>query len=1040
MKKLLASVRYTLPGTYRATRTVLLLVCMVISFPLWAQQKISGTVTSGQEPVADVSVMVKGVAGGVKTDSLGRFSITAASNATLVFSHVNFGAKEVAVNGLTTLTVELTASVASAGNEVVVVGYSSQKKATVTGSISVVKGSDLVKSPAANVSNSFAGRFSGMTISNRSGEPGYDGSSVLIRGMATTGSNDVLVVVDGVPGQIGGLERLNPNDIESVSVLKDASAAIYGSRAANGVILVTTKRGKTGKPSISASFNQGFSSPTRLPKMADAATYAAISNEIAYYTNKAGGMNQVYTQAEIQKFADGSDPLNYPNTDWAKTTLKGTALQNQANLSVSGGSDNVKYFVSGGTLYQDGLYKNGVTQYKQYSFRSNIDANVTSDFKVGLYLSGRQEDRKYPIAGAGDIFRSIYRAYATLPAFYPNGLPSRGIEGNNPAVMATDKGGISNNPQSVFNGILKGSYNIRAVKGLSVDGFMAIDKSWNFTKTFAKPYLLYSYDKNTNAYTSSIVGGSNNLATLNQAQVNQSQLTYNFKVNYQRSFGAHAINAFAGYEQSELKRETFGAFRQNFPTTETPELSQGGTAATDLNNSGSSYHYARKSYIGKVGYNYSEKYLADVQMRIDGSSTFPAGNRYGYFPSVSAGWRISKESFFNVSFINDLKIRASYGLLGNDNVALFQYLDNYSFNSQVVLDGVIVPSIELTKLANSKIHWEEAKKTDIGLEAVFLNDFNLELVYFQQKRSNILATRNASIANVTGIVNPFIPSGSTTIFPLVPDENIGKVNSNGIEATLGYSKKRGDFKYSVSGNFTYAKSKVVFVDEAAGVLDYQKRTGRPLNTSLLYKAIGIFRTEEDIAKYPHLSVAQPGDLIYQDVNDDGVINADDQTRTKYGNVPEITYGVVMSGGYKNFDLSIVMAGQARVSQYVLPESGTVGNFYNSWAANRWSPSNPAGSYPRVDTRASTSVNGGNYANTFWLNDASFLRLKNVELGYNFSGHLLQKTRLQAARVYVNAFNVFTITKVKDYDPEGSSSSGQFYPQQRIINLGVNVSF
>lgn len=1034
MKKLLASARHLLPGACNAPRTLLLLVCMCMSFSLWAQQRVTGTVTSGQEPVADVSVTVKGSTSGVKTDSLGRFSIAAGSDATLVFSHINFGVKEVAVNGQSSLTVEMAAQVSSAGNEVVVVGYSSQKKATVTGSISVVKGSDLVKSPTANVSNSFAGRFSGMAISNRSGEPGYDGSSILIRGMATTGSNDVLVVVDGVPGQIGGLERLNPNDIESVSVLKDASAAIYGSRAANGVILVTTKRGKTGKPSISASFNQGFASPTRLPKMADAATYAAISNEIAYYTNKAGGMNQVYTQAEIQKFADGSDPLNYPNTDWAKTTLKGAALQNQANISVSGGSDNVKYFISGGTLYQDGLYKNGVTQYKQYSFRSNIDANVTEDFKVGLYLSGRQEDRKYPIAGAGDIFRSIYRAYATLPAFYPNGLPSRGIEGSNPAVMATDKGGISNNPQSVFNGILKGSYAIRAVKGLSVDGFMAIDKSFNFTKTFAKPYLLYSYDKTNNSYTSSIVGGSNSLATLNESQVNQTQLTYNFKVNYQRAFGAHAINAFAGYEQSELKRETFGAFRQNFPTTETPELSQGGTAATDLNNSGSSYRYTRRSYIGKVGYSYSEKYLADVQMRIDGSSTFPDGSRYGYFPSVSGGWRISKESFFNVPFINDLKLRASYGLLGNDNVSLFQYLDNYSFSSQLVLDGVIVPSIELTKLANSKIHWEEAKKTDIGLEAVFLKNFNLELVYFQQNRSNILATRNASISMVTGIVNPY---GSSA---LVPDENIGKVNSNGIEATLGYNQRRGSFKWGVSGNFTYAKNKVVFIDEAAGVLDYQKQTGRPLNTSLLYNAIGIFRSADDIAKYPHLSVAQPGDLIYQDVNNDGVINADDQTRTKYGNIPQITYGVVMNGGYKNFDLSIVVAGQARVSQYVLPESGTVGNFYNSWASNRWSPSNPGGSYPRVDTRASTSVNGGNYANTFWLNDASFVRLKNVELGYNFNHSLLQKTGLQSARVYVNAFNIFTLTKVKDYDPEGSSSSGQFYPQQRIINVGVNVGF
>ena len=1011
----------------------LLIVTFLFSFSVNAQTNVTGRVSSGDSALADVSVQVKGGSSGTSTDKEGRFSISAPANGTLIFSHINFGTREVAVAGKSNINVELTATNATL-SDVVVVGYSSQRKATLTGSISTVKGADIVKSPQPNVSNSLAGRFSGMILNNRSGEPGYDGSRILIRGLATTGNNDVLVVVDGVPGQIGGLERLNPSDVESISVLKDASAAIYGSRAANGVILVTTKRGKSGKPTISASFNQGFSSPTRLPKMADAATYATIANEIAYYNNTAGGLNQQYSAEEIQKFASGSDPLNYPNTDWAATTLKNSALQNQANVSVTGGSENVRYFVSAGTLYQDGIYKNGATNYHQYSFRSNIDANITKDFKVGLYLSGRQEDRQFPTSSAGNIFRSIYRAYSTLPAFYPNGLPSLGIEGSNPAVMATDIGGLSKNPRQVFNGILKGSYDIAAVKGLSIDGFLALDRSWNFTKTFSEPYLLYSYDKTTNAYNKRIVGGSNNLATLNEGQENQSQLTANAKLNYARSFGDHSINSFIGYEQSEINSESFTAFRQNFPSTETPELSQGGSASTDRDNSGGSYHFTRRSFIGKLGYNYREKYLADVQMRVDGSSTFPEGNRYGYFPSVSAGWRVSKESFFDVSFINDLKLRASYGVLGNDNVGLFQYLNNYSFNNQLVLGSSIVPGIDLTKLANEKIHWEEAKKTDIGLEAIFLKNFNLELVYFQQKRSNILAIRNASIPFVSGIVNPF-GSGS-----LVPSENIGKVNSNGIEATLGYNNRSKAFTYGVSANITYAKSKIIDIDEASGVLDYQKQTGRPLNTYLLYNAVGIFRSTDDVNKYTHLSVNKPGDLIYEDYNKDGKITADDQVRTKYGNIPEITYGVVLNAGYKNFDLAAVVAGQAHVSQYVLPESGTVGNFYSSWADNRWSPSNTAGTFPRVDTRSSASVNGGLYNNTFWLNDASFIRLKNVELGYNLSPDWLARIKMQSLRLYVNAFNLFTITEVKDYDPEGDSGSGQFYPQQRIINVGVNVRF
>jgi TonB-dependent SusC/RagA subfamily outer membrane receptor len=289
-----------------------------------------------------------------------------------------------------------------------------------------------------------------------------------VRGLATTGSNNVLIVVDGVAAQIGGLERLDPNDIESMSVLKDASAAIYGNRAANGVILITTKRGKTGKPTINYSYNQGFSSPTRLPKMADAATYAQIMNEINYDSNPAGGLNQSYTADQIQKFSNGSDPLNYPNTDWEKQTLKSYALQNQHSLSVAGGNDDVKYFVSLGTLYQDGLYKNGVTQYHQYNFRSNIDANVTKRLKVGLSISGRQEDRLFPQVGAGDVFRSVYRAKPIIAAFYPNGLPTTGIENNNPAVQVTDIAGTNRNPTQVFNGILKGSYALPGIEGLVV--------------------------------------------------------------------------------------------------------------------------------------------------------------------------------------------------------------------------------------------------------------------------------------------------------------------------------------------------------------------------------------------------------------------------------------------------------------------------------------------------------------------------------------------------------------------------------------------
>lgn len=1004
---------------------------------------VTGTVTNETGATfPGVAVKIKGTEKAVQTDAKGKFSISVASAAdVLVFSYVGYTSQEQIVGDRTTINVQLGSDTKTL-NELVVVGYGTQKKATLTGSISQVKGGDLVKSPQPNLSNSLAGRFSGVVINNRSGEPGYDGSNITIRGLATTGSNNVLIVVDGIPGQIGGLERLDPNDIESVSVLKDASAAIYGNRAANGVILVTTKKGKTGKPTINYSFNQGFSSPTRLPKMADAATYAQIMNEINFDSNPSGGLNQSYTADQIEKFRNGSDPLLYPNTDWIDQTLEKTALQSQHSLSVNGGGQDVKYYMSLGTVSQNGLYKNGVTKYNQYNFRTNVDANVSKYIKVGLSVSGRQENRLFPQVGAGDIFRSIYRAKPIVAAYYPNGLPTTGIENSNPAVQVTDIGGTSKSPTQVLNGILRATFIIPGVEGLSVDGFFSADKSNVFTKSFNKPYLLYQYDPTSQTYNSVITGGNNQKATLTESHRNESLLTSNIKLNYARRFNLHDINAFVGYEQSENHLEYFDAQRFNFLSTSLPELSQGGTAATDFLNSGYSTNYNRRSIISRLAYSYDDKYLFEGQLRVDGSSIFPQGKQYGYFPSASVGWVMSKEKWFsdNVKFVDNLKIRASYGALGNDNVNGFQYFDNYVLvgNGFVARDAsnalTIQPGVNLVKLANPNITWEVAKKLDIGINATVFKNFSIEAIYFQQKRSDILTTRNASLPGSSGIVNPY---GSD---PLVPSENIGKVNNAGFEATLGYNHNGENFRWNASGNITYAKSKVIFIDEASGTLDYQRQTGRPLNANLLYNAIGIFRTQQELDAYPHVSGAKVGDLKYLDYNNDGKITADDQTRTPYSNIPQITYGFTLGASYKNFDLSMVLAGQTQVSQYVLPESGSVGNFYSSWADNRFSAANPNGTYPRVTDRASNAISGGQFNNTFWLNDASFLRLKNVELAYNIKASFLERINVSGVRVYASAFNLFTISKVKDYDPEGTSGSGQFYPQQRIINLGANIKF
>jgi len=1010
-----------------------------------ADARVSGKVTDEKgATLPGVSVTLKGTTTGVVTDVNGNFSITVPNlgSGTLVFTYIGYLSQEVSLNGQKGINVTLQPDTRNL-NEVVVVGYGTQKKATLTGSVSVIKGADMVKSPEPDLSNSFAGRVSGVTANNISGEPGYDGSSILIRGLATTNNNTVLVVVDGVPGQIGGLERLDPNDIESVSVLKDGTAAIYGSRAANGVILITTKHGKTGKPTISYSFNQGFDSPTRLPQMANAAQYAQIVNDISYYDSPTGGLNQVYSAAQIQKFADGSDPVNYPNTNWEKLTLKNFARQNQNSLTLSGGSDDVKYFVSAGTVYQDGLYKNGATNYNQYNFRSNIDANVTKGFKVGLSLSGREEDRQYPQSGAGSIFRMIYRSYPTSAGFYPNGLPTTGIDQVNPALVATNIGGTNVNPILTFNGILKASYEIPGVAGLSIDGFYAVDKSGNSDKSFSVPYSVYSYNSATGIYTPSIEGGGpNGLASLYQSQLNQSLITSNIKLNFARQFGKHNVNAFVGYEQSKTTYSFFWAQKNDFPTVTTPELSQGGTAPTDATNGGSSsdnngnFDYNRQSVISRLAYDYDEKYLLEGQFRADGTSLFAPGHQWGYFPSISAGYRISKENWFadNVKFINDLKIRASYGVVGDDLEQAYQTFNNYSLNNVFVSDNgsgaTLQPGVSLTKLGNTNATWETAKKTDIGINAVFLNNFTLEAIYFTQVRGNILGFQSGSVPATSGIVNP---AGGD----IVPEININKVNSSGFEGTLGYQHP-GKFSWGASGNFTYAKSKIIYIDQAAGTLPYQSQIGGPLNNYLLYDAIGIFRSQAQLNSTPHVPGAQVGDLIYADVNHDGQITAADQTRTKYGNIPQIVYGFSLNAGYKNFDLSVLFSGQAEVSQYVLPESGTIGNYYSSWANNAWSPTNPNGSYPKVSDRTSNAVSGGSFPSTFWLNDASFLRLKNAQLGYTLPSSAISALHISALRLYVSAFNLFTFSKVKDYDPEGTSGSAQFYPQQKIINVGVNV--
>jgi TonB-linked SusC/RagA family outer membrane protein len=987
-------------------------------------------------PLPGVNVIVKGTSVGTTTDAQGAFAVNVPNqDAVLVFSFIGYMSQEVPVGSQTTFEIKLVSDIETL-SEVVVVGYGETKKESLTSAITSVKGRELVKSPQPNLSNSFAGRISGMVASTASGEPGYDNSRLLIRGQSTVGNNAPLVVIDGVANRIGGLERLDPNDIESVSVLKDASAAIYGAQAANGVILITTKRGTKGRPVLSFSANQGFVKPTRLPEMANSPTYAQILNEIQYYNSPGGGLNQIYSDADIEKFGNGSDPVNYPNTDWVDAVMRPISLQSQQNLSLNGGGENVTYFVSLGRRHQEGIYKNTNLDFEQWNLRINLDLKVSENFKIGVDLAGRDEKKIFPTEGAGNIFRATYRTYPTLPVYYPGNLPSAGLEGgNNPVIIATDQTGVDEQPLTIINSLINFEYKLPFIEGLAVKGFFAQDQSFGSRKLFRKPWTAYVPNTSTTPTTYDPRKYGPVTPELTQRDTTSLLRTINLSLNYEKTIGQSFIKAFLAYEQNEIKGQYFETFRRGFLSDQIPEIDLGGSAPEESSNKGNSKRFTRRNYFGRFSYDYAQKYLVEVQFRYDGSSIFPKGNEYGFFPSASVGWRMSEESWFAVDAINNLKLRASYGLLGNDRISPFQYLNSFALrNGAYVVDGTPVPTFGVLQLANPDITWETAKKLDIGIELGFLQKFTLELDYFNERRTDLLIPRTGSIPYVSGIVNEYGKA------PIIPAENIGEVKNSGIELQLGYNETVGELDINLAGNFTYNKSEAIFLDDAAGIPEYQRRIGSPLGSQLLYNAIGVFKSAEDLAAYPKLPGNQLGDLIFEDVNKDGQITADDRVREDLSNVPQIIYGFTTGIAYKNFDFSLLLQGQARVVQYVLPESGSVGNYFNSWAENRWSPDNTNGTYPRVDTRTSSSINGGLNRNDFWLYNTSFLRIKNVELGYNLPVGIAEKAKLSGARIYVNAFNLATFSKVKDFDPEGRSESAQFYPQQQIYNIGVNLKF
>ncbi|WP_218043832.1 SusC/RagA family TonB-linked outer membrane protein [Flavobacterium gawalongense] len=1012
---------------------LLAIIAMLFSsYTMSAQQDkiITGIVTSATDamPLPGVNITIKGTPTGIVTGVNGDYSIKATSNDVLVFSYIGHLNQEVTVGNKSQVNIALKSELTSL-TEVIVVGYGKQKKKTLTGAVSMVQGKDLVKSPVTNVSQSIGGRVPGVVAISGTGEPGSDGVTLRVRGVNTFGNSSPLIVVDGVAGR--SLERIDPSTIDNISVLKDASAAIYGAQAANGVILITTKRGTSGKPKVSLSFNQGFSGPTILPKMASSSEYATLLNEIDKYASR----TERFTADEIQKFSDGSDPLRYPNTDWFKETLKPWSAQNYANLSVSGGSDVVKYFVNLSQKSQDGFYRNSATKYKQTDFRSNLDIKVNDYVNLTFDLNASLEDRNYPTRSAQSIFRMVMRGKPNLLAYWPNGLPGPDIEfGDNPVVTATDATGYDKDKRYNLNSNLGIDIKVPGIDGLTFKGKASVDKGYRFDKRWETPWTLYSWDGSSlDAQGEPVLlpgqkGFSD--ARLTETFNDSQNITLNGLLNYSKTINEnHDINFLVGAEKITSKGDYFSAYRRNYVSTAIDQLFAGGQK--DISNNGSASEEARLSYLGRVNYSFKNKYLAEFVWRYQGSYIFDKSSRYGFFPGVSLGYVLSEEKFWkdNVSFISFAKLRASAGKTGNDLINPYQYLASYSVNNLVYISNggsTLEQGLYEGVLPNTGVTWETAIQKNIGIDADFLNgDLTLTADYFINLRKDILWKRNASIPTSAGLT--------------LPDENIGKVENKGIDFNIVYKHKINDFKYSIGFNSLFAKNKILFWDEAPGAIAYQQTTGRPIGAQLLYNSIGVFKDQAAVDAYPHWQGARPGDVIFEDVNKDNVIDANDKVRFDKSGTPTFTGGLNLDFSYKGFDLGILLQGATGGVFYESTESGELGNFLKSFYDNRWTEANPNSEHPRTFNRSNEYwvANG----NTYWLHKTDYIRVKNIELGYTLPETLTSKANFQKVRIYVSAFNFLTYSPdMKDFDPENVSGNGQNYPLNKVVNFGFNINF
>lgn len=982
------------------------------NFPQPMQQKtISGKVTdSSNAPLPGVTVVVKGTAQGTITDAEGNYLISnVPASGILVFSFVGMRTQELAVNNRSAISVVMEEQLVGI-DEVVAIGYGTQRRANLTGSVAIIEPTDLNTRPFSSTSVALQGISPGVTITTSSGAPGSTGT-IRIRGIGTLNNSNPLVLIDGVEGD---LNVIDPNLIESITVLKDAaSSAIYGSRAANGVILVTTKRAKGEDVKIGYSSYVGFQSPTNLPDKVNAIDHMEMIN-LAHVNS---GASPLYAESYIQEYRQNMDvnPDLYPNTDWQKGVLTGSGVMHNHHLTINAGGEKIRFLTSLGYLDQKGIIE--VSGYERYTLRNNADIRINDQLQLKFDVQFIKKTTTEPGGGLSEVFLQMNRIPAVQPGRYSNGLYGEGWNGNNPIAFSSKDGGsmVEEHTSLLGNFVI----NYQPVKWLSAELLAAPKYNELYNDNYNKAITTYQAD-------GSPLFTRPEKSTLANRSIRSLYGNYYASLTANRMFNKHELKLLLGASLETFDTRNFRAFRDDFIFPQYRVLDAG--SQENMQASGNASEWALQSFFGRFNYDFKSRYLFEANARYDGSSRFAKGYKYGFFPSFSAGWRISEENFMeNVrKTINNMKIRASWGRLGNQNIGTYPFastlnLSSYSMGSQIVTTAA------LTDMSNELISWETSEMTNIGLDIVILNNLFFTFDWYNKITYDILL--DLDIPLTIGLNKPF--------------QNAGKVKNTGWEIGVNYKGKIGAFKYGVDFNISDVKNEVLDLKgiSRSGLTVY--REGHPINSIYALKANGYFQSEDEIASHAtQIGVLAPGDIKYVNQNPevDNLINDDDFVIIG-STIPRYTYGLNLNASYKGFTFNAFLQGVGKADGYLYGRA--IQPFFSGASAyevhkNYWTQDNRNAPFPRLTWGDA----GNNYQHSsFWMKDASYLRLKNIQLGYNLPSRLINPMKLDHVRLYVNGQNLFTLDKFwHGYDVETPVGTGTNYPLVKIYSVGIDVKF